>query len=264
MGILKGFKDLKDMAHEAPGLMAQGNQLAAAAQANAAAQQTALSPYLVPSPVPSPRSATTRVAGRSWPLGTASARPSGRQRWTGGTPGSLRTRRSPRSSTPCTWGAEMGLFKDLGDIKRQSKEMSRNSPGAGARMADGMAKMSAATATLSGSDDDENTPWNCGTNAPTPRPTSASTTAYTPPSAGSVPVQAQVLSVQPATGYINGDPIVAVSVLISRAGTPPIPATQSVVVPAMHLPRLQPGVRLAARIDPQDVQAFALDWNASL
>lgn len=135
----------------------------------------------------------------------------------------------------------MGLFKDLGDIKRQSKEMSRNSPGAGARMADGMAKMSAATATLS-----------------------ASTTAYTPPSAGSVPVQAQVLSVQPATGYINGDPIVAVSVLISRAGTPPIPATQSVVVPAMHLPRLQPGVRLAARIDPQDVQAFALDWNASL
>ena len=134
----------------------------------------------------------------------------------------------------------MGLFKDLGDIKRQTKEMSRNSPGVGERFADMNQKMAAATASLG-----------------------ASTPGFAPPAPGSVPVQAQVLSVQPATGYINGDPIVVVSVLLLMAGTPPIPSTQSIVVPAMHLPRLQPGVRVAARFDPQDVQAFALDWNAS-
>ena len=135
----------------------------------------------------------------------------------------------------------MGLFKDLGDIKRQTKEMSRDSPGAGARFAEANRKMAAATSSLA-----------------------VSTPGFAPPAPGSVPVQAQVLYVQPATGYINGDPIVAVSVLLLMAGTPPVPSTQSIVVPAMHLPRLQPGVRVAARVDPQDVQAFALDWNASL
>jgi hypothetical protein len=41
MGFLKSMKDLKDMAHEAPGLMAQSTELAANAQAAAAAQQAA-------------------------------------------------------------------------------------------------------------------------------------------------------------------------------------------------------------------------------
>lgn len=73
MGILKGFKDLKDMAHEAPGLMAQGNQLAAAAQANAAAQQAAPSPYLVPGPAPMAAAVagsapTDAIAGVDLPL----------------------------------------------------------------------------------------------------------------------------------------------------------------------------------------------------
>jgi hypothetical protein len=41
MGFFKSMKDLKDMAHEAPGLMAQSTELAANAQASAAAQQAA-------------------------------------------------------------------------------------------------------------------------------------------------------------------------------------------------------------------------------
>ncbi len=41
MGFFKGIKDMKDMVHEAPGLMAQSSELAANAQAAAAAQQAA-------------------------------------------------------------------------------------------------------------------------------------------------------------------------------------------------------------------------------
>lgn len=69
MGILKGFKDLKDMAHEAPGLMAQTSQLAAAAQANAAAQQAASGPYLVPgTPTGAGTAPTDAIAGVDLPL----------------------------------------------------------------------------------------------------------------------------------------------------------------------------------------------------
>ncbi|HEY2644007.1 MAG TPA: hypothetical protein VGI56_09680 [Galbitalea sp.] len=39
MGILKGFKDMKDMVEAAPGMMESANQLAANAQAQAAAAQ---------------------------------------------------------------------------------------------------------------------------------------------------------------------------------------------------------------------------------
>ena len=39
MGLFKQMKDMKDMAHEAPGMLAQGNQLAEAAKANAAASR---------------------------------------------------------------------------------------------------------------------------------------------------------------------------------------------------------------------------------
>lgn len=48
MGLFKQMKEMKDMAHEAPGLLAQSTQLAEAAKANAAAQHAAA----VPSPAP--------------------------------------------------------------------------------------------------------------------------------------------------------------------------------------------------------------------
>lgn len=64
MGMLKGFKDLKDMTHAAPGLIAQSNELAAAAQANAAAQQAAAVPSLVPgTPAGAGTAPTDAIAG---------------------------------------------------------------------------------------------------------------------------------------------------------------------------------------------------------
>ena len=132
----------------------------------------------------------------------------------------------------------MGMFKDIHAVQRQAKEMRKDAPGAGARFAEMNQQMGALTASLE-----------------------ASTAALAPPSPASVPAEAQVLSVDPATGYLNGDPIVTVSVLLHRQGSPPIPATQSIVVPATQIHRLQPGARLAARVDPHDLGGFALDWT---
>ena len=52
MGLFKQMKDMKDMAHEAPGMLAQGNQLAEAAKANAAAQQAAAAQMNAPTAPP--------------------------------------------------------------------------------------------------------------------------------------------------------------------------------------------------------------------
>ena len=131
----------------------------------------------------------------------------------------------------------MGMFKDIHAVQRQAKEMRKDAPGAGARFANMNQQMGALTASLE-----------------------TSTAALAPASPGSVPAEAQVLSLDPATGYLNGDPIVTVSVLLHRQGAPPIPATRSIAVPAMHVHRLQPGARLVARVDPQDPTAFAFDW----
>ncbi len=134
----------------------------------------------------------------------------------------------------------MGLFKDLGDTKRQAKELSRNAPGTGARLSEMNQKMAALTSSLE-----------------------ASTVGLAARPEGSAPVEVQVLSVEPATGYVNGDPVVRVTVLVLMGGAPPVPATQSIVVPALQVHRLSPGVRLAALVDPRNIEAFVLDWNAS-
>ncbi len=48
MGLFKQIKEMKDMVHEAPGLIAQSTQLAEAAKANAAVQSAAAAQYAVP------------------------------------------------------------------------------------------------------------------------------------------------------------------------------------------------------------------------
>ena len=88
----------------------------------------------------------------------------------------------------------MGMFKDIHAVQRQAKEMRKKaSPGAEPRFAQMNQQMGALTSSLE-----------------------TSTAALAPPSPDSVPAEAQVLSVDPATGYLNGDPIVMVSVLLHQ------------------------------------------------
>ena len=55
MGFFKGIKDMTDMVHEAPGLMAQSSELAANAKAAAAAQEAAAAQAMAAATAPPPR-----------------------------------------------------------------------------------------------------------------------------------------------------------------------------------------------------------------
>ncbi len=76
MGIFKGFKDLTDMAHAAPGLIAQTGQLAEAAKTNGAAQQAAGAQYMnqAPTMVPASPGGTDAIAGVDLALFTTISR----------------------------------------------------------------------------------------------------------------------------------------------------------------------------------------------
>ena len=134
----------------------------------------------------------------------------------------------------------MGLFKDIGDTTRAAKKLSRDTPPVGVRLAEMNQRMAAHTNALT-----------------------SSTVGLAASSAQTIPTEAQVVSAEP-TGHLNGDPIVTVSVLVLMNGAPPIPITQSVVVPAIQQHRLQPGVRLPARVNPHRIEEFALDWTAAV
>ncbi|MCU1369351.1 MAG: hypothetical protein JWO77_545 [Ilumatobacteraceae bacterium] len=63
MGLFKSVKDMKNMVHEAPGLIDQSNQLAASAKAMAAAQQAAgQQAWAAAAPVAAPAAPADAVA----------------------------------------------------------------------------------------------------------------------------------------------------------------------------------------------------------
>ena len=131
----------------------------------------------------------------------------------------------------------MGFFKDLRTIERQAKELGdRSDPGAQlAAMGDKLRVLNASMA----------------------QQAAAATAGPGDAVAGSV----QVVSVAPTSGSMNGDPIVAVSVLVLSPGRPPIPATTTIAVPAAQLARLRVGAAVPAHLSHADPTAFAFDWT---
>jgi len=61
---------------------------------------------------------------------------------------------------------------------------------------------------------------------------------------------------------MNGEPIVAVELLVMRPGLPPRPASTSVIVPVTQLHRLQAGATLPVKISRSDPSALAIDGLA--
>lgn len=132
----------------------------------------------------------------------------------------------------------MGIFKDYGNLKKEVRKIKADNPGAGVRLREMNQKMADLNASM------------------------VQTAAINDPAAGSVAARVQLVSCTPTTASVNGQPLVDLAVTVLAPGLPPIPATARVMVPATSLYRLQPGTTLAARIDPSDPAAFAIDWNA--
>ena len=132
----------------------------------------------------------------------------------------------------------MGFFKDVHSISKTSKEMGKTSD-PGARMSDMTSKMAELNQMMV-----------------------QSNAALAAPPADAVDATAQVVSVAPPTGAMNGDPIVPLELLVLQPGLPPRPASTSVIVPVVQMHRLQPGVTLPVKISRSDPSALAVDWLA--
>lgn len=132
----------------------------------------------------------------------------------------------------------MGLLKDYGNIKKETRKIRANTPRAGVRMAEMGQRMADLNASL------------------------AQTAALHAPAAGSVPAQVQLVAVAPSSGSMNGQLFMEVTVTVLVPGCPPVPASARILVPPASVHRLQPGVTLPARVDPADLAAFAIDWAA--
>ncbi|QXC60754.1 hypothetical protein KSP35_20915 [Aquihabitans sp. G128] len=130
----------------------------------------------------------------------------------------------------------MGFFKDLHTVSKQSKEIGRTSD-PGARLHEMNAKLAAVNASMV-----------------------QQTVALAP---DAVPCRVQVVSASPTGTIINGEPVMAVQVLVLGDGRPPVPTTVSVAIPSLQLHRLQPGALLAARTSPTDPTSFAFDWASA-
>src|SRR4051794_15484127 len=131
----------------------------------------------------------------------------------------------------------MGFFKDINTLSKQGKEMQKTSdPGGSLR--DMTSKMADLNQTFA-----------------------QNTAALAAPPADAVDAMAQVVSVSPASGFMNADSIVPVELLVMQPGMPPRSVATSLLVPLTQAHRLQAGASVAVKISRSDPSALAVDWT---
>jgi hypothetical protein len=125
----------------------------------------------------------------------------------------------------------MGLFKGMRDMKAitdMGKQVERPSLGEGLSMARGMMSEHLETTRLQ---------------------------------QDGVPASARVLRIADTGASVNEHPVCELEVEVTRPGTPPYTATLRQMVPRLQAPGLQPGAVVAVRVDQNDPQVLALDWQ---
>jgi hypothetical protein len=127
----------------------------------------------------------------------------------------------------------MGFLGDLNKLNKQAKEISKNYD-PGAQMRDALEKMRAVNESM----EEANKAMTDG-----------------------VPGTAQVVTVGPATGSMNMNPMMRVDLLVAQQGGVPRPVSKDLVVPLQHLPRLVVGATLPVLLSPTDPNAVAIMWD---
>jgi hypothetical protein len=137
----------------------------------------------------------------------------------------------------------MGVFKSMHDLKKQAKEMERNAPRVGDRLAamqDRMADLNQMMATQ----------------------TQAAANAASAAAAGASGFAercAVVIVGMRQVGSVNFDLLVEFDLTVTPEGRPPYPATIQQLVSQFQVGQLQQGRTLQATIDPSNPMAIWLD-----
>ncbi|MFL5847265.1 MAG: hypothetical protein ACJ762_21520 [Solirubrobacteraceae bacterium] len=128
----------------------------------------------------------------------------------------------------------MGFFKSINELNKQAKEMDKTFH-PGQMMADGQAKMAAATAMM------------------------AAQTQAANASANGLDATATVVALRQGTAMINMQPLVEIDLTVIAPGRPPYPATVKQVIDQVSLARLTPGSSVAVKVDPVDAGSVWID-----
>jgi len=140
----------------------------------------------------------------------------------------------------------MGFFKSMHDLNKQAKEMQRNQPPAGARMAAMQERLADMNEMMARS-------TQAATNAAAAAAAGASGFAERCP--------ALIVGMR-QVGTINFDLLIEFDLTVAPEGRPPYPVTIEQLVSQFQVGQLSTGRRLQATVDPTNPMAVWLDFGS--
>lgn len=130
----------------------------------------------------------------------------------------------------------MGVIKSYRQLSKQTKEIRKNAPPVGERLAMMGDRMAEAQEMMAAQ-------------------TQAANLAAT-----GITATATINAVRQGSSMINFQPVVELDLVVLAPGRPPIPVTLSQVVPQVYLTKAQPGSQVAVKVDPTDANTVWIDW----
>jgi len=140
----------------------------------------------------------------------------------------------------------MGFFKSMHDLNKQAKELQRNQPPAGARMAAMQERMADLNQMMANTTQAAN-------NAAAAAAAGASGFAERCP--------VMIVGMR-QVGTVNFDLLVEFDLTVTREGRPPYPATIQQLVSQFQVGQLSSGRTLEATVDPSNPMAIFLDFGS--
>lgn len=132
----------------------------------------------------------------------------------------------------------MGFFKAQRELVKQAKEIQKNSPPAGQRMADAQARMAASMQNMAAQTEAANMALTLGQNG--------------------TPASVTVTAVQ-QTGMLNFNAMLQLDVTVMPSDQPPYPASVPLTIPQTQAAFVQPGKTFSAKVDPEDRMKIWID-----
>ena len=139
----------------------------------------------------------------------------------------------------------MGFFKSMHDLSKQTKQMQRNQPPAGARMAAMQERLADLNQMMANTTQAAN-------NAAAAAAAGASGFAERCP--------VMIVGMR-QVGMVNFDLLVEFDLTVTREGRPPYPATVQQLVSQFQVGQLSSGRTLEATVDPSNPVAIFLDFG---
>ncbi len=141
----------------------------------------------------------------------------------------------------------MGVFKNMRDLQKMGRDMERNMPPAGDRMAAAQARMANASAMMANQTAAAN----------------AAAAARQGLADGTAIMRSVVINSMQQVGMINFDLMVQFDLTVMQDGMPPYPATSQQTVSQMQIGAIRAGMTVQAAIDPSNPSAIWLDLTTA-